>query len=68
MMNHNEQTKNDLNRKVKDEEKILFGEKKTKCFACGENLIRVKSINGKNYCPYCGTMLELTFKIKKHIN
>ncbi|MFX0004096.1 MAG: hypothetical protein ACFE9C_04595 [Candidatus Hodarchaeota archaeon] len=37
----------------KDEEKILYGDNKTVCFACGEEID-----NNTNVCPYCNTSVK----------
>ncbi len=39
----------------KAEEKILFGEKMTTCFACGEVIKE-----GTKKCPYCETKQKLS--------
>jgi hypothetical protein len=37
----------------KDEERILYGDNKIVCFACGEEID-----NNTNICPYCNTTIE----------
>ena len=38
---------------IKDEDKILYGENKTVCFACGEHIEMNTDI-----CPYCKTVFK----------
>jgi len=45
--------KNDENASSNKEAKILYGENKVRCFACGE-LLEI----GTKICPYCKTEQE----------
>jgi len=46
-------TKKRNNKKQKDEGKILFGDNKTICFACGEKIDLSTEV-----CPFCKTSLK----------
>lgn len=45
--------KSEIRNLEKDEEKILYGDNKLVCFACGEEID-----NNADICPYCKTTLK----------
>ncbi len=49
----NDNKNNEITQVYKKDERILFGEKVSVCFACGEKI----GLDTK-VCPYCNTKLE----------
>jgi hypothetical protein len=45
--------KSEIKNLERDDEKILYGENKLVCFACGEEIE-----NNAEICPYCKTTLK----------
>ncbi|MFX1379576.1 MAG: hypothetical protein ACFFA4_10840 [Promethearchaeota archaeon] len=52
-MSEKKSFKSEIRNLAKDNEKILYGENKSVCFACGEEIDKNAEI-----CPYCKTTLK----------